>query len=134
MKLLDLSNVEKQYPNLIIYQGMLDKESENPTIEITMGESRPLPIRLKEIYNKRWISALSVEELKTISKLFNIKANIYPSGNISFSKLDSSEDELKQCFLMRENFNNDTYYICVALEEIQASVYKSQLVGLVIGD
>jgi len=129
MKKLDLSN-EKQY----IYVGSFDLPNATTIVSINIPEKVEFDIRkavnsFQEIENK-----ISLSELKKICADSNIKATIYPNGNVGFRKLDSSNDELKTCYLSLASTEINNYLICIAFEETQPTLYKGQLVSIFLLD
>ena len=123
-------NTEGQY----LYAGTFDISDDNKNVSFYAGERIDFNIQNAVGSFKNIESNVSLTELKQICIESNIKATIYPSGNIGFNKLDSSDDELKTCYLSLVSSNMSTYLICFAFEETQPALYKAQLVSVFLID
>jgi plasmid maintenance system killer protein len=106
-----------------IYAGQLN---ENVPKNVTLNIEGNLVVfdLLKIVNDIETTRNLSVRNIQEICRTCNIKTTIYPNGGIKFSKLESSKDELKTCYVSRIN---EEYLIVIALDETQPMIYKSEL-------
>lgn len=111
-----------------LYVGPFDISDANKIITLGFNK-QAITFNLNEVLNNKstLLDKLNVDEIKEICKMSNIKASFYPSGSLSFSKLDSSDDELKSCYV---SIVENKYVLVIAFDETQPALYKAQLVGL----
>lgn len=114
----------------IIFTGGSDAISKSKKISINVGDD--LEISLSDLLNasNQFNFEFNIDDLKTLCQLNQLKATIYPNGNLSFRKLDSSPDELKSCYFISCSSLENRYLICFALEEIQPMIYKAELINV----
>lgn len=113
-----------------LYAGAFDLSDDNKFVFFYTNEKVVFNIQNAIVSFQSIESKISLNDLKHICKESNIKATIYPSGNIGFSKLDSSDDELKTCYLSIISTSSADYIICVTFDETQPKLYKAQLVSV----
>lgn len=113
-----------------LYTGAFYLSDDNKTVFFYANEKIEFNIQNAVTSFQSIEPKISLNDLKQICKESNIKAIIYPNGNIGLSKLDSSDDELKTCYLSIVSTNSASYIICIAFDETQPSLYKSQLVSV----
>jgi|GEM_PF-6911071 len=129
-----MRKIEFKTEGQYLYAGAFDISDDNKNVSFYTGERIDLNIQNAVGSFKNIESNFNLAELKQICIESNIKATIYPSGNIGFNKLDSSDDELKTCYLSIVSTSMSNYLICVAFEETQPSLYKAQLVSVFLID
>lgn len=106
-----------------LFEGQLDEN--NPGVVSVKIEGKLVTFDLiKLVSDSSTIKYFNIINVIEICKICNIKSVIYPNGRISFSKLDSSEDELKTCYVSQIN---NQYLVVVALDEVQPMIYRAQL-------
>lgn len=125
-----MKKIETKTEGKYLYTGGFDLTDDNKTIFFHTDEKIEFNIQSAIGSFKNIEQKISLSDLKQICKESNIKANIYPNGNVSFSKLDSSDDELKTCYLSQVSTSKANYIICVAFDETQPTLYKAQLVSV----
>lgn len=113
----------------LLYHGTYESIEEKKIL-INIKEVT-LSIDLKKIIenDNSIISTLQLHEITAISTLLGVKTIVYPNNNFSVRKLDSTDDELKTCFIGKVN-NSNNIFICLAFEETQPFVYKAELIGV----
>lgn len=126
MNKITINNQIEKY----IYTGAFDLNNENKIVKINVGEEIYIDINIAVNSTRETLNKLSIEEVKQICNSNNIKATIYPSGNASFSKLDSNDDELKNCYISIVQNTINKYLICIAFDETQPAFYKAQLLSV----
>jgi hypothetical protein len=125
-----MRKIEFKTEGQYLYIGAFDVSDDNKIVSFYIDERIDLNIQNAVGSFDKVESIVSLSELKQICIESKIKATIYPSGRIGFSKLDSSEDELKTCYLSIVSTNSSNYLICVAFDETQPALYKAQLVSV----
>ncbi len=113
-----------------LYTGAYDLSDNNKVVYFYTNEKVVFNIQNVIETFKSLEPKISLNNLKQICMESNIKATIYPNGNIGFRKLDSSVDELKTCYLSLVSTRNTSYIICVAFDETQPMLYKAQLISV----
>jgi hypothetical protein len=126
-----MKKIEAKTEGQYLYIGAFDLQNDNKDVFIyTTNEKVHFNIRNAVSTFQNIDDKINLKDLKLICRESNIKANIYPNGNIAFSKLESSNDELKTCYLSMVSTSIASYIICVAFEETQPMLYKAQLVSV----
>jgi len=122
-----LTITETKNKNHIIYVGSFDL-NENNTLSIKLKE-KDLLIDIKRAVDSNNIicKSLTIKDIQFICKTSEIKCIIYPNGNISFTRLDSSTSELKTCYL---SLFDNKYIVCFAFDETQPTLYKAELLNV----
>lgn len=117
--------------NKHIYTGKYNIKEVIKNIIVNV-EGNDVSLNLNDIIENSQIvtKMLSLGEIEYISKYSNIKACIYPNGNWSWRKLDSSSDRLKSCYLLLYKSDSNTYIFTVAFDEIQPSLYEAELIAI----
>lgn len=84
-----------------LYAGQFDISDEGKLITLKIEEEN-ISIDLKTAVNStnETLAKLSVDDIKEICKSSNLKVTFFPNGNSRFHKLDSSDDELKNCYAL----------------------------------
>lgn len=127
-----MKKIEAKTEGKYLYAGTFDLTDDNKSVVFNTNEKVVFNIQ-NAIESFKFIEQkINLSDLKLICKESGIKANIYPNGNVSFSKLDSSADELKTCYLSIVSTSNANYIICIAFDETQPALYKAQLVSVFI--
>jgi hypothetical protein len=125
-----MRKIEAKTEGQYLYVGAFDLSDKNKDVIVYTNEKVVFNIQNAVSTIQNLEEKITLKDLKLICKESNIKANIYPSGNIGFSKLDSSDDELKTCYLSTVSTIIANYIICIAFEETQPMLYKAQLVSV----
>jgi len=125
-----MKKIEVKTDGKYLYAGAFDITDDKKSVYFYTNEKVVFNIQNAISPFKNIEQNISLNDLKQICKESNIKANIYPNGNVSFSKLDSTNDELKTCYLSEISTNNANYIVCVAFDETQPNLYKAQLVSV----
>ena len=125
-----MRKIEAKTDGKYLYVGTFDLEDEIKDITLNTNDKIVFSIRQVVSSIQNLEEKISLKDLKQICKESNIKAVIYPSGNIGLSKLDSSDNELKTCYLSFVSTNTENYVLCVAFEETQPMLFKAQLVSV----
>jgi hypothetical protein len=125
-----MKRIEFETTGQYIYSGAFDVSEDNKDVSVYANEKIDFSIQNAIGSFQKIESIINLSELKFICKESNIKAIIYPNGNVGFSKLDSSDDELKSCYLSHASTENNNYIICVAFDETQPMLYKAQLINV----
>jgi hypothetical protein len=125
-----MKKIEAKTEGKYLYEGVFDLTGNNKSVSFHTNEKVVFNIQNAIGSFQNLEQKISISDLKQICKESNIKANIYPNGNVSFSKLDSSDDELKTCYLSNVSTSNANYIICIAFDETQPTLYKAQLVSV----
>jgi hypothetical protein len=126
MDKIDISKINSLFDHGCIYDGAYDLSSSPKKISINV-EDEHLIIDLDKIDNSQDIADnLSIDELKQICELSGIKMILYPDKSFTFRKLDSSEDELKSCYLLEFK----KYIMCIAFDEVQPTRYRAEIVSI----
>ncbi len=125
MKIIEFKTAE-----MYLYTGVYDISEENKMVSIYTDEN--IEINIKDLIQpfQRIEHKITLSQLIYICKESNIKATIYPNGNISLSKLDSVDDILKTCYLSIISSSNKEYAFCVAFDEFQPMLYKAQMISV----
>lgn len=125
-----MKKIEFKTAGQYIYVGTFDLSEDNKKVVVYTDET--IEFIIHDIIGSfpNLESKLSLSDLKLICKESNIKAIIYPNGNVGFSKLDSSSDELKTCYLSLVSTKHNQYVICIAFDETQPMLYKGQLISV----
>ncbi len=129
-----MKKIEFKTYDMYLYAGAYDFSEENKMVSIYTDEK--IEINLRNLIQPfhRIEHKVSLLQLKYICKESNIKAIIYPNGNISFSKLDSVDEILKTCYLSIISTTEKEYLFCVAFDEFQPMIYRAQMVSIFIVD
>ncbi len=129
-----ITRLEIKTKNDYLYTGTFDLSDNNKNI--TVNSIEPIQFNLNEALNSPSdiSKTLSIEDLKEICRISKIKATIYPNGNLSFRKLDSSVDELKSCYVFIVTNTKNKYAISIAFDETQPMLYKAQLLDVFLID
>lgn len=120
--------------NDYLYVGQCDSSTEKIIVTIDLDE--PMHLDIKEAVSNHNVvmKFLSITDLIEICRLSDLKATIFPNGNISLRKLDSSNDELKTCYLTIVKTMKCNCLLCIAFDETQPTLYKAQLVSVFLLD
>ncbi len=123
-----LTKIDLKNKNHLIYTGAFDLTENKITIPISLKE-KDLLINIKTAIssNNTTCELLTIKELQYICKTSEIKSIIYPNGNISFRRLESSTSELKTCYL---SLFKNKYIVCIAFDETQPTLYKAELLNV----
>lgn len=117
-----------------LYTGMFDTNEKNKIVNIQLEENLIIDLNIAVTSTKEAVQKLTIKEIQLICSSERIKAIIYPTGNISFRKLDSSNDELKSCYLSIFESKGKDYIVCIAFDETQPALYKAELLGIYTRD
>ena len=126
-----LRKIRIEEKNKYLYAGAFDISDEGKLIRLKI-EDHIIELNMNTAVNStaKVTESLSLVDIKEICSNSNIYASIFPSGNILFRKLESSDDELKSCYLSIVEGQTNKYLICIAFDETQPTLYKAQLVSV----
>lgn len=129
-----MKKIEAKTENHYLYKGAFDSPDGNKRVSFYTDEKVEFNIQDAVGSFKNIDARLSINDLKQMCKDSNIKATVYPSGYVGFSKLDSSIDELKTCYISEISTIKTNYIVCVAFDETQPMLYKAELVSVFLVD
>ncbi|MBL7810898.1 MAG: hypothetical protein JNL57_01625 [Bacteroidetes bacterium] len=127
-----MKKIEYTTEGSYLYTGAFDSPNENKIVQFSTDEKIAFNIEKAIETSNDCHESLDIHDLKKICKESGIKVTIYPSGKMALSKLDSSQDELKSCFLTKVATGKANYLVCFAFEETQPALYKAKIVSVYI--
>jgi hypothetical protein len=134
MNAISLDYLKKSAPDLTIFHGPESATGFTSSAQIALDEQHAIPVDLNQLTRDTaltWVRQLDVDTSQQLCKAFKVKMTVFPSGNITLRKLDSSDDKLKDCYWLEHVINGQRYVACIAFEETQPTLYQAQVVGVV---